>query len=253
LLQQVSKEDISFRKVADVIRSDAPLSADTLRIANSALIGPRFPVTGVLHALAMLGLDRVRSLVTTAAMKNLIGPADGTPALRRCWRHNLACAFIAEEVAAKNGLDRDFAYTAGLLHDIGRLVMMSAWRDRYSAFLDAAKPDAPGLLPLERQSFGIPHTRAGFALLRDWKLPAIFAEIADRHHDPVAPGAEEGLAVVQFSCSFADTLGFSAVDQPAAEQEPDPSQPLRQLLPGTLDEIYARIGERINALECCLG
>jgi putative nucleotidyltransferase with HDIG domain len=184
LLQQVSTENIAFRKVADVIRTDAPLSADMLRIANSALIGPRFPVTGVLHSLAMLGLDRVRSLATTAALKNLIGPADGTPALRRCWRHNLACAFLAEEAAGKSGLDRDLAYTAGLLHDIGRLVMMSAWRNRYSSFLDSAKPDAPGLLPLERQEFGIPHTRAGFALVRDWRLPGIFAEIADRPQEP---------------------------------------------------------------------
>jgi putative nucleotidyltransferase with HDIG domain len=253
LLQQVSQENIAFKKVADVIRTDAPLSADTLRIANSALIGPRFPVTGVLHALAMLGLNRVRSLVTTAALKNLVGPADATPALRRCWRHNLACAFLAEEAAAKCDLDRDYAYTAGLLHDIGRLVMMSAWRARYSEFLDAATPDAAALLPLERQDFGIPHTRAGFALLRDWKLPPIFAEVADRHHDPSVPGAQDVLAVVQFSCSFADTLGFSAIDQPTAEQEPNPPLALRPLIPGTLDEIYARIGERINALECCLG
>ena len=253
LLQQVAQEDIAFKKVADVIRTDAPLSADMLRIANSALIGSRFPVTGVLHALAMLGLNRVRSLVTTAALKNLVGRADATPALRRCWRHNLACAFLAEEAAAKCDLDRDYAYTAGLLHDIGRLVMMSAWRARYSEFLDAAKPDAAALLPLERQDFGIPHTRAGFALLRDWKLPPIFAEVADRHHDPSVPGAQDVLGVVQFSCSFADTLGFSAVEQPTAEQEPDPPLQLRPLIPGTLDEIYARIGERINALECCLG
>lgn len=253
LLQQVSKENIAFSKLADVIRSDAPLSADMLRIANSALVSPRVPVTGVQHALAMLGLHRVRALITTAALKNLVGPAHGTPALARCWRHNLACAFLADEAAGKCALDRDFAYTAGLLHDIGRLVMMRAWRNRYAAFLDSAQPDAPALLPLERREFGIPHTRAGFALLQDWKLPGIFAEVADRHHNPSAPGSADVLAVVQFSCGFADTLGFCAVDSPAAEQEPDPPPPLRHLIPGTLHEIHARVAARISALECCLG
>jgi putative nucleotidyltransferase with HDIG domain len=252
LLQEVSRENIAFRKVADVLRTDAPLSTDMLRIANSALFGPRFPVTGVLHALAMLGLDRIRSLITTAALKNLVGPARGTPALVRCWRHNLACAFLAEEVAGKTGLDRDFAYTAGLLHDIGRLSMMSAWRNRYAALLDAASPDPTALLPTERQEFGIPHTRAGFALLQEWKLPGIFAEIADRHHDPPVQGGVAGLAVVQFSCAFADTLGFSVASQSVVQEEPDPPPSFRKLIPGTLHDVYLRVAERIVALECCL-
>src|ERR1017187_5195513 len=208
LLQQVSKENISFRKVSDVIRTDAPLSADMLRVANSALFGARFPVTGVLHALAMLGLDRVRSLITTVALKNLIGSATRATALGRCWRHNLACAFVAEEAARKADLDRDFAYTAGLLHDVGRLTMMSAWRTRYAALLDAAKADQVALLAAERLEFGIPHTRAGFALAQDWKLPGIFGEIADRHHDAPPEGVVYVMAVVHFSCRFADTLGF---------------------------------------------
>jgi putative nucleotidyltransferase with HDIG domain len=253
LLQQVSKENVAFRKVADVIRTDATLSVDMLRIANSALFGPRFAVTGVLHALAMLGLDRVRSLITTAALKNLIGPPTGTPALVRCWRHNLACAFLAEEAAHKTGLDRDFAYTAGLLHDIGRLAMMSAWRNRYATLLDSAKPDPSAILDLERQEFGIPHTRAGFVLIQDWKLPTIFGDIAGRHHDPPPEGIVDVTAIVHYSCRFADTLGFSVFDQPAAEEEPAPLAPLSNLIPGNLEEACERVAERINALECCLG
>jgi len=251
LLEHVSQDNVAFREVADVIRTDAPLSADLLRLANSALSGRRFPVTGVLHALAMLGLDRIRSLITTVALRNLIGPPGGTPALERCWRHNLACAFVAEEVARKTDLDHDFGYTAGLLHDIGRLSMMSAWRTRYAALLDSAKTE--DLLSLERKEFGIPHTRAGFALAQNWRLPAVFGEIADRHHDPAAEGASDVLAVVQFSCTFADTLGFGVSGQPAAGEERDPPSPLRRLVAGSLEEATMRVAERINAFEGCLG
>jgi putative nucleotidyltransferase with HDIG domain len=251
LLQQLSQDNVGFREVADVIRTDAPLGTDLLRLANSALSGRRFPVTGIRHALAMLGLDRVRSLITTVALRKLIGPAGGTPALQRCWRHNLACAFLAEEAARNTDLDRDFAYTAGLLHDIGRLSMMSAWRAPYAALLDSAKPE--DLLSLERQQFGIPHTRAGFALAQNWKLPAIFGEIADHHHDPPPEGVIDAIAVVHFGCQFADTLGFGVSGQPAAEREPGQPSPLRPLIAGSLEDAASRVAERIKEFESCVG
>ena len=253
LLQQLSKEDIGFRTVAEVIRTDAPLTADMLRIANSALFGSRYPVTGVLHALAMLGLDRVRSLITTAALKNFIGVTTGSPALVRSWRHNLACAFIAEEAARGVEVDRDFAYTAGLLHDIGRLSMMSAWRKPYSTLLESPQAMDADLLALERKEFGIPHTRAGFALLQHWKLPLIFADIADRHHDQPREGSKDVLAVIHFSCAFADQIGFAVVDRPIPEVEPEPPLAFRHLISGSAAEVYARVAERINTVECCLG
>ena len=241
LLQQISKENVGFKSVSELIRSDAPLTADLLRIANSALFGSRFPVTGVLHALAMLGMDRVRSMVTTAALKHFVGPGAGTPAMQRCWRHNLACALLSDEAAHNAHLDRDFAYTAGLLHDIGRLAMMGVWPKQYSELLDSATVDGAGLLPLERREFGLPHTLAGFALLQHWKLPLIFADICDRHHDPPPEGSRDVLAIVSFSCQLADQLGFSAI-----EQDPPPTT-------GRASEAYVRIGARINELECCLG
>lgn len=252
LLQQVSQEGVSFRKVSDVIRTDAPISADMLRMANSALFGARFPVTGVLHALAMMGLDRVRSLITTVALKNLVGTAPGTPALLRCWRHNLASAFLAEELARKCGVDPDFAYTAGLLHDIGRLTMMSAWRQKYSMLLDSTEGDPALLVGLESREFAVSHTLAGMILLQDWKLPAVFCEIANKHHEKPAEGPPDVMAVVHFSCRFADVLGFSVLRQKCQEVEPDPPSPLRPLIPGTLCEIYLRLAERINGLECVL-
>ena len=251
LLQQLSQDNLGFREVADVIRTDAPLSTDLLRLANSALSGLRFPVTGIRHALAMLGLDRVRSLITTVALRKLIGPAGGTPALDRCWRHNLASAFLAEEAARNTDLDRDFAYTAGLLHDIGRLSMMSAWRATYAALLDSAKPE--DLLSLERERFGISHTRAGFALAQMWKLPPIFGEIAGRHHDPPPEGAIDAIAVVHFSCQFADTLGFGVSSQPAAERGADPPSPLRSLIAGKPEDAARRVSDRIEEFESCMG
>jgi putative nucleotidyltransferase with HDIG domain len=255
LLKLVAQEGIPFRTLADTLRSDAPLSAATLRIANSALFGPRLPVTGVLHAIAMLGLDRVRSMVTTAALKTFAGSGRGTPAVLRCWRHNLACALICEEIARKARLERDFAYTAGLLHDIGRLAMMRAWLPRYAALLDSANPDPRALLDLEFREFGIRHTRAGFVLIQEWKLPAVFAEIANHHHDPQAQEQTDVAALVGFACSLATSLGFDVTPPPAvggAASECTQHSVFTEIVAGTLDDLGMRLAERVNELECCL-
>ena len=255
LFKLVAQEDIPFRTLADALRSDAPLSAATLRIANSALFGSRIPVIGVLHAIAMLGLNRVRSMVTTAALTDFANAGRGTPAVVRCWRHNLACALICEEIARKTKLERDFAYTAGLLHDIGRLAMMRAWLARYSALLDSANPDPGELLDLESREFGIRHTRAGSILITEWKLPVIFAEIASHHHDPPVPEQADVAALVGFACSLANSVGFGVTPPPAAGTavpECIHHSVFTEIVADTLDDLAMRLAERVNELECCL-
>jgi putative nucleotidyltransferase with HDIG domain len=255
LLKLVAQEGIPFRTLADTLRSDAPLSAATLRIANSALFGPRLPVTGVLHAIAMLGLDRVRSMVTTAALKSFTSAGRGTAAVVRCWRHNLACALICEEIARKARLERDFAYTAGILHDIGRLAMMRAWMPRYSALLDSANADTSAQLDLEFREFGIRHTRAGSMLLREWKLPVVFAEIANHHHDPLVQEQADVASLVAFACSLATAVGFGV--SPAHAAGGAGTESIRHpvftdIVAGMMDDLGIRLAERVNELECCL-
>jgi putative nucleotidyltransferase with HDIG domain len=225
-----------------------------LRIANSALFGPRYPVTGVLHAAAMLGIDRVRSMVTTVALKDFVGKARKTPAVSRCWRHNLACAIVCEDIARKSRMDRDFAYTSGLLHDIGRLAMIRAWLPRYAVLLDAAS-DSEALLQLEFDGFGIRHTRAGYLLVKGWRLPNAFAEIADRHHASQPATPDDMAALVQFGCSLADRLGFGVAGQPAAQTgdpQAGPPPAFEELVAGNLESLGVRVAEHINELECCL-
>ncbi len=254
LFKLVSQEDVAFRKLSDIIRADARISKDMLQVANSPLFGTRSPVTGVLHAVAMLGLERVRSLVTTVALKDFLGPARRLPAVLRCWRHNLACALLCEEITRELKADKDLAYSAGLLHDIGRLAMLRAWLQKYTAMLDASPPDAKLVLEREHEEFGIRHTRAGLILLNEWKLPAVFSEVASRHHSAPVEGQADITALVQFCCSLANRIGFSAEGQPAADQSQDPQaqSPFYALIGDNLLEIRHRVEERINELECCL-
>ena len=111
-MRLMATDDVIFQRVADLIRADVTFTAEVLRVANSPLIGRRDEIRGIMHAMAVLGLERLKGLVMTVALRNFLAPGLHVPALLRCWRHSLACAAVAEELAVANWLDKDRQYTS---------------------------------------------------------------------------------------------------------------------------------------------
>jgi putative nucleotidyltransferase with HDIG domain len=250
-MQRFAQDDVDMRTVANAISADPGLSADVLRLANSALFGARHTVPGVLHAIVMLGLDRVRTLVFTAAFMRFANPHRSEGAMKRCWRHSIACALIADELSNRARLDRDAAYTAGILHDIGRLAMLRLWPAPYAALLDAAVPGDPEILAHERQELAVDHTEAGDYLLRRWQLPETLIGAAKHHHDPEAPPMREASGVIHCACALADAVGFVAAGAPA-ESPLVLSAELQGMFTGSLEDLQFRVATRMNALEVWL-
>src|SRR5437763_1055189 len=116
-----SIESASLSQVQQVLRTDAAFAADVLRLANSPELGSRGQITSILQAVMMLGLERVKALATTLSLRAFLNSSDSSGLLRQCWRHNLATAFICERLARFTHLESEACYTAGLLHDVGRL------------------------------------------------------------------------------------------------------------------------------------
>jgi putative nucleotidyltransferase with HDIG domain len=249
-LQLADREDLGIDDVAEMIRADAALSADVLRLANSPLFGLGQPATSILHAVALLGLNRVIAFVITAALRSFANPARGTAALKRCWRHGLTCGLICEDLAEIVGLDPDIAYTAGLLHDIGRSGMLGVWTRRYAGLLDEATPEPLALLASEQRELGITHVDAGACLLQDWRLPDVLVEVAQFHHDPTRAGDTDYIGMAHCACAMADALGF-VVSGKASEADPtvDLPAPWRDILAGLPEEFGPGIVERVNSLE----
>src|SRR3979411_2520743 len=100
---------------------DAAFTADVLRLANSPLVGMRGEIKSVMQAVMMLGLERIKALATTLSLRAFLTTAGSSAALLASWRHNLATAIVCERLARILVLDGDSCYTAGLVHDIGRL------------------------------------------------------------------------------------------------------------------------------------
>ncbi len=255
LMTLVSTDDVVFRRVADMIRVDPAFSAEVLKLSNSSLLGCRQTVHSILHAVAILGLERLKSLVMMVTLRNFLSSALQLPSALRCWRHSLACAFLAEDIAAACWLDKDQCYTAGLMHDIGRLALLANYPEDYMRMLEVADVSGCDVLECERNMFEIDHCEVGRWLMMDWKFPPLFLEITGRHHAEPAADRFDVATVIYLSCRLANMLGF----QVAGPAEPMNLDEIRARLPearrGKLkaeEELLLSVAGKINALECGL-
>jgi putative nucleotidyltransferase with HDIG domain len=205
-LQLISGRDTSLLELCNLIRSDAEFSSAILKIANSPLVSFSKNITSVLQASMLLGFRRLKCVVITVGLREYLnGPF--TPLLQSCWRHSVASAMIAERAATWSKLDRDFAYTAGILHDIGRVAMVATMPEVYARVVEQEADRPQDLLARERELFGVDHCEAGAAIVRTWNLPGAFLEITSGHH---GEGVRWGgtASVIAPSCMLADALGF---------------------------------------------
>jgi HD-like signal output (HDOD) protein len=213
LLRLFSSDDVEIRDVVNLIRADTAFSSELLRVANSPVYGLRSQVSSVQHAVVILGFDRLRSFAMTISMKNFLRSAMRIDVLRRVWRHSLACALISEELAPlfwKNGdrTSRDRAYTAGLLHDVGRLALLVKYPQEYANLLAVVADNPFDMLDTERQLFDIDHCEAGEWLAKSWTFPTEIAEVAGGHHEPPVKTDTGLLNLVRSAVLLADWLGF---------------------------------------------
>jgi len=209
VLGLVSQEDTSIRQVSELVKMDPSFSAELLRFANSALFGLRGEVKSLTQAIGLVGLDRVKTMATLVALNRMVRSSVRVGALRKIWVHSMATAVIAEEAARLNHVAPDTAYTAGLLHNLGTLGLMSAYPDEYSRMLEVSIDLGFDLLRTERELFEIDHCAAGAYLAQDWNFPGeLVAAIATHHEDPIA-GEVTLENLVKVSWRLADTLGFA--------------------------------------------
>jgi putative nucleotidyltransferase with HDIG domain len=205
-LQLIAGRDTSLLDLCTLIRTDPEFSSAILKVANSPLVAFSKNITSVLQASMLLGFRRLKCVVITVGLREYLkGPF--TPLMQSCWRHSVACAMIAERAAMWSKLDREFAYSAGILHDIGRVAMIATMPEVYARAVENEADRPQDLLARERALFGVDHAEAGAAILQTWNLPSAFLEITMGHHG-------EGLrptgtaSVIAPSCMLADALGF---------------------------------------------
>jgi HD-like signal output (HDOD) protein len=233
---------------------DPALSCEVLIIANSALLAQRHRVTSILQASVLLGTNTLKGVCLTVAVRAYLGSSLSYPSLRAVWRHSLASALIAEQLAGAAALDKGTAYTGGVMHEIGRFALAVLRPKEYAALLEKHRGPAGSILESEQKLFGFDSCEAGEHLITEWNLPAQFLAMLHppncvRHNgDPW-----QMYDVVRMSCRLADAAGFTLF--PGCEVVPYTelleSIPVRErsLLNTDITRLTFDIGSRIKAIE----
>lgn len=177
----------SILDIANIISDDQGLTVRLLKLANSSMYGFYSQVETVNQAISILGTKQISDLIlSTTVMQSFQGIPQVVADSRSFWRHNIGCGIIARILAAyrrEPNIERFF--TAGILHDIGRLIFYLKLPELSRELLEENRSGSGLLHNIERDKIGFCHAEAGGALLKEWKLPLSLEEAVRFHHEPL--------------------------------------------------------------------
>jgi len=192
LTRTLGDERADVDTLAHHINSDPAIVARLLAAANSVTSGLSTRIFSARQAFLVLGVDRIVSIVLASALTYRYDTRSSGFDARLLWRHSLGAATCARVLAEQTNNNPEMAFTGGLLHDIGQLLMFTASPASYVLALDQRRQQGLSLVAAERQVFGYDHAIAGRELARVWKLPGEIAEAIAAHHEPDDVGSEIG-------------------------------------------------------------
>jgi len=210
LLGSIEEEDLDIAVLSKKVASDPALMAKTLRLANSSAYGLQVKATTIQQATTFLGFEAMRKLIIAAALTGCF-PAGRCPGFndRAFWRHSIATAACARVLARRLRFNPDYAFTAGLLHGIGRLVLVSRFPERYQAVLSLRDKRDCELMDAERALLGLDHVEAGVALAEYWNFSDTMRQAIAYHRTPELPSAGFLATIVHVASAVVHALDLA--------------------------------------------
>lgn len=190
ITEELESPSGDIRSVAAILGKDPTLAAKVLKVANSGCFCFPRRITELHDAVSLLGIEMVQALALTVRLFDAL-PIPGI-SLDRLWRHCVTVGALARELALKKQKDRHLANTsgvAGLLHDVGQLILMCKAPEAYVSIVRQAAGDEGTLLELERAKLGVGHPELGAYLMALWGLPDNILDAITFHHDGMASDA----------------------------------------------------------------
>ena len=212
LIDSCHEGEINLQEIAHIVDKDAAISAKLLQLVNSAFIGARRSFTNVEQAVMYLGGDTVRNLAISISVQQVFRrvESNGLLSIDRFWHHSYLNALLARNIAfATAHPNPSDAYLAGLLHDIGKLLLWMAFPGKYAPLLLKGVRCHNGRLAfLEEEKLHVNHCSAGAWLCEQWRLPTLLADAIRYHHHPLEE-VEQALPLTRIAC-LADLLSHSS-------------------------------------------
>ena len=220
ILQAMSDADVTMAKVTSIIESDPALTAKILRVANSPFYGLRRDVTNISQALRMLGLDEIGHLLLTCQMKSRLMSLDSRQRthLERLWKHSVAVAAISRLLSSQYRISTDGKeYTAGLLHDMGKLVLIQYFPEQYLSVEAMISSDSVSDIDAEQRIVSVSHAEIGRLIGEKWRLPKEYLDVMQFHHrSGLSTNHSLLCAVVRCADLFSEQWGFGIGEQAGA-------------------------------------
>ncbi|MFZ6817239.1 HDOD domain-containing protein [Undibacterium sp. Ji22W] len=210
MLNDLNNDDISLETIAEKVSMDPSIAAKVIQLANTSYYGNNSKVVTIQQAVSMLGTKILKNLIRTNIFTNNLPVA-------RCrgfdnkafWRHNIATAICAELISRTLHMKQDFAFTAGLLHDIGRLVLVSKFPQKYEHVIRCAKENDCSLLDAERAILGVDHVGVGLILALQWNFSDAIQDAIRGHHAPDDKELNSVASIIHVANSIVHALDLS--------------------------------------------
>ena len=240
--------------LAIILQEDPGLTARILGVANSALYSLPRKIGNLAQAAMILGFVGLRSLVVAAATQALYKNYGALE--RSLWLHSVGAAHAAQAIAKKKNFPHgDEAFVAGLMHDIGHIVMNNSLRDRFADVLTRSKLDDRPLDEIEREHFGFTHADVGSLLVSRWGLSPSLEHAIFLHHDlELAETIAEDACDLVYATHMANLIVHSIGTAPVVSQTPidlwaSPATEALGLNENDIEDIQQRVKEHQSELE----
>ncbi len=200
-MRLINQGGYAIEQLAEEVRKDQVIAARMLGLANSAMFAKRSPVESLDHALVYLGQDQLVKLILAASVHSFFDQSTTGYSLCKggLYHHAVGCAQVAEALAAKTRkVDPRIAYTAGLLHDIGKVVLDQYVAPAYPLFYRQAMEKDENLITAEKRLLGTDHTEVGYLLAKQWSFPESLVHVIRHHHQPNKKNEHKLLAVIVY-------------------------------------------------------
>jgi putative nucleotidyltransferase with HDIG domain len=229
LLKQADERAASLKEISTLVERDPAVATRLLKLVNSPFFGARREVTSVQQALLLVGIANLKSLVLSSSVINMFNHSGKVGSFDRSqfWEHCLGVAMCARQIAAATrAMDADEAFTAGLIHDIGKMIIDQFLHEDFGQIIARADTKKCTLYDAEQHVLSVTHAEIGQYLACYWGLPEVLQIAIGFHHSPEdASQHAEAAAVVCLADEFARAAAIGL----GGGADPQPSEAARDL------------------------
>jgi putative nucleotidyltransferase with HDIG domain len=255
LLLLLGKPDIDSSQVVDLITFDPALTASVLQLCNSAFFASATPAADLQEAITRLGFRQVYQLVAAISGARLLSsPQKGYGIdVGELWRHSVSTAITAQLIARQADEDVNVVFTAGLLHDLGKIILSEALEHIYAKLVEETEKNQSSLQEAEKRLLGVEHAEIGGRLLARWNFPPNLVSAVWNHHQPgAARGFERLASAIYLGDMISHFMGHGYGYQAFALRGRAEALEILRLNPDQLPRFMIETYDKLEAIEALL-